>query len=84
MKIPRDLNGRDLARALGRLCYEVTRQTGSHIRLTTSRGGTHHVTIPDHRPLRVGTLPPCSPRSARITGWIVNRSCAPSSATDPA
>lgn len=56
MKIPRDLNGGELARALGRLGYEVTRQSGSHIRLTTERGGTHHVTIPDHRPLRVGTL----------------------------
>ena len=56
MKIPRDLNGRDLARALGRLGYEITRQSGSHIRLTTGLRGTHHVTIPDHRPLRVGTL----------------------------
>jgi predicted RNA binding protein YcfA (HicA-like mRNA interferase family) len=56
VRIPRDLDGRALARALGRLGYEVTRQTGSHMRLTTSVGGTHHVTVPDHRPLRVGTL----------------------------
>jgi len=35
---------------------KVTRQTGSHIRLTTTRGGEHHVTIPHHKSLRVGTL----------------------------
>jgi predicted RNA binding protein YcfA (HicA-like mRNA interferase family) len=34
----------------------VTRQTGSHMRLTTSQGGEHHVTIPRHKSLRVGTL----------------------------
>ena len=38
------------------LCYEVTRQTGSHIRLTTTQEGEHHVTIPLHGSLRVGTL----------------------------
>ena len=55
-RLPRDLNGAELARALGVLGYRVTRQTGSHIRLTTERGGEHHVTIPAHSPLRVGTL----------------------------
>jgi predicted RNA binding protein YcfA (HicA-like mRNA interferase family) len=35
----------------------VTRQTGSHIRLTSTYKGTeHHLTIPRHKPLRVGTL----------------------------
>jgi predicted RNA binding protein YcfA (HicA-like mRNA interferase family) len=29
---------------------------GSHLRLTTTEGGEHHVTIPQHSPLRVGTL----------------------------
>ncbi len=56
MRIPRDLTGQELIKALGKLGYEVTRQSGSHIRLTTSRNGTHHVTIPDHRPIKVGTL----------------------------
>jgi predicted RNA binding protein YcfA (HicA-like mRNA interferase family) len=55
-RLPRDLAGTDLARALGRFGYQITRQTGSHIRLTTQRGGEHHVTIPDHAALRVGTL----------------------------
>ena len=40
MKLPRDLSGSDLARALQVLGYRVTRQTGSHMRLTTTeRGG---------------------------------------------
>ena len=56
MRIPRDLTGKELIRALAKLGYEVTRQSGSHIRLTTSRNGTHHVTVPDHRPIKVGTL----------------------------
>jgi predicted RNA binding protein YcfA (HicA-like mRNA interferase family) len=56
MKLPRDLSGPDLAKVLRTLGYEVTRQTGSHIRLTTMQRGEHHVTVPDHAPLRVGTL----------------------------
>ena len=57
MKLPRDISGDKLARLLRRFGYEATRQTGSHIRLTsTSRGEKHHITIPAHRELRVGTL----------------------------
>ncbi|MHC4136872.1 MAG: type II toxin-antitoxin system HicA family toxin [Planctomycetota bacterium] len=56
MKLPRDVSGRQLAAALTRLGYEITRQTGSHIRVTTQQGGDHHITIPDHDPLKVGTL----------------------------
>ena len=41
---------------LRRYGYEVTRQTGSHMRLTTTQVGEHHVTIPRHGSLRVGTL----------------------------
>ena len=56
MKLPRDVSGADLARALQRVGYRVTRQTGSHMRLTTSERGEHHVTIPAHGSLRIGTL----------------------------
>jgi predicted RNA binding protein YcfA (HicA-like mRNA interferase family) len=56
MKLPRDVSGTDLAKALKVLGYQVTRQTGSHLRLTTTEGGEHHITIPQHDPLRVGTL----------------------------
>jgi predicted RNA binding protein YcfA (HicA-like mRNA interferase family) len=56
MRIPRDLSGADLVKRLGRLGYALTRQTGSHIRLTTAEQGAHHITIPNHDPLRIGTL----------------------------
>ena len=56
MKLPRDLSGADLAKALTRLGYRITRQTGSHLRLTTELPAQHHVTIPAHDPLKVGTL----------------------------
>ena len=57
MRIPRDLNGTDLAKQLGRLGYSITRQSGSHMRLTRLDGDQEqHLTIPAHKPLRVGTL----------------------------
>jgi predicted RNA binding protein YcfA (HicA-like mRNA interferase family) len=56
VRLPRDLSSRHLVRALGILGYHTTRETGSHLRLTTQLGGEHHVTIPDHDALRVGTL----------------------------
>ena len=56
MKLPRDLSGPQLIKALSALGYDVTREESTHVRLTTLRGGEHHVTIPKHSPLRVGTL----------------------------
>ncbi|QHV01156.1 type II toxin-antitoxin system HicA family toxin [Synechocystis sp. CACIAM 05] len=56
MKLPRDLSGKDLAKKLKRFGYEVSHQTGSHIRLTTQHNGEHHLTIPAHSPLKIGTL----------------------------
>ncbi|HET9063848.1 MAG TPA: type II toxin-antitoxin system HicA family toxin [Candidatus Binatia bacterium] len=56
MKLPRDVSGPELAKALGAFGYRVTRQTGSHMRLTTEERGEHHITIPAHAELRLGTL----------------------------
>ncbi len=56
MRIPRQVSGLDLARALRALGDERVRQDGSHLRLTTEVNGTHHVTIPAHKPIKVGTL----------------------------
>lgn len=57
MRLPRGLRGDELVRKLGAFGYEPTRQTGSHIRLTRTMGEEHHhVTIPRHGALRVGTL----------------------------
>ncbi len=56
MKIPRNVDGEELARSLRILGYRITRQTGSHIRLTLSGENEHHITIPNHNPIKIGTL----------------------------
>ena len=57
MKLPRQISGEELARLLHRYGYQITRQTGSHLRLTSKfNGSQHHVTIPAHKDLRIGTL----------------------------
>ena len=56
MRLPRDLTGAQLVRALDRLGYGATRQLGSHVRLTCNVPTQHHVTVPNHDPLRIGTL----------------------------
>jgi predicted RNA binding protein YcfA (HicA-like mRNA interferase family) len=56
MRIPRDLSGTDLVKRLGKRGYAISRQTGSHLRLTRNEGGEQHVTILDHDPLRIDTL----------------------------
>jgi len=56
MKVPRDIRGEHLAKLLGKYDYVVTRQTGSHIRLTRTTKEEHHITIPKHKTLKIGTL----------------------------
>ena len=55
-KIPRDITGADFVKLLKPLGYKVIRHSGSHIRITTSEQGEHHATIPNHNPLKIGTL----------------------------
>ena len=56
MKTPRDLSGQELVQALRKLGYAVTRQSGSHLRVTTQQGGEHHEVVPNHSPIKLGTL----------------------------
>lgn len=56
MRLPRDLSGNDLAQILRKLGDSISRQTGSHLRRTTTEHGEHRLTIPQHSPLRIGTL----------------------------
>jgi predicted RNA binding protein YcfA (HicA-like mRNA interferase family) len=57
LKVPRGLSGVELEKLLHRFGYEATRQHGSHIRLTSNiRGEEHHITVPAHKFLKVGTL----------------------------
>ena len=56
MKTPRDLSGGELISALSIFGYSRVRQTGSHVQLVTHENGEHHLSIPLHSPLRIGTL----------------------------
>jgi predicted RNA binding protein YcfA (HicA-like mRNA interferase family) len=68
MKLPRDLGGLELAKLLRRYGYEVSRQTGSHLRLVSHFCGTeHHITIPAHDNLKVGTL---SAILSEVSGYL--------------
>ena len=57
MKLPRDIDAKDLIKALTRLGYKETRQIGSHVRLTLAKENSqYHITIPNHSPIKIGTL----------------------------
>ena len=57
MKLPRDISGRELVKALTRQWgYSQVHQVGSHIILQTETPEHHRVAVPDHRPLRIGTF----------------------------
>ena len=57
MKLPRNLDAQALIRHLERKwSYEIVRQTGSHIRLRTTEPSPHAITVPNHTPLKTGTL----------------------------
>ncbi len=53
MKLPRDLSGEEICRALRRLGFVLVRQTGSHAHYT--KGGLH-ACVPMHRELKPKTL----------------------------
>ncbi len=57
MKLSRDESGASLVKKFAALGYVVTRQKGSHIRLTKkSVDKEHNITIPNHDPIKVGLL----------------------------
>ena len=56
MRMARDVSAQDLIKLLKPYGYIVTRQTGSHIRLSTDQNGQHHITVPNHKSIKIGTL----------------------------
>ncbi|MTJ50335.1 type II toxin-antitoxin system HicA family toxin [Dolichospermum sp. UHCC 0259] len=57
MKIPRNLKGSDLVQTLCKTWdYKIVNQEGIHIILETETPAHHRLCVPDHNPLRVGTL----------------------------
>jgi predicted RNA binding protein YcfA (HicA-like mRNA interferase family) len=53
MKVPRDVNGTEAARALRRAGFERLRQSGSHLIM---RKDSRTVVVPQHKPIKPGTL----------------------------
>ena len=53
MRVPRDVNGTEAAKALRRLGFADLRQTGSH---HIMRRGHRTVVVPMHKPIKTGTL----------------------------
>jgi predicted RNA binding protein YcfA (HicA-like mRNA interferase family) len=56
MKIPRNLDGGELVKRLGKVGYKKQHQSGSHIIIKTERNGENTQSVPNHKPLKVGTL----------------------------
>lgn len=57
MKLSRNVAGDELVKSLQKIGYVISRQKGSHIRMTCSLPqGEHHITIPNHNPIKIGTL----------------------------
>jgi len=57
MIVPKDIKGREVLKLLEKhYGYRQSRQMGSHIRATTPEKGQHHVTIPNHDPVKENTL----------------------------
>ena len=57
MKVPRDLSGAQLVKVLCRdWNYGVVHQEGSHIILQTDTPMPQRISVPNHNPIRVGTL----------------------------
>jgi predicted RNA binding protein YcfA (HicA-like mRNA interferase family) len=67
MKLPRDLNGVELAKRLERVGFVQVHQTGSHIICRAGEYG-HTEPVPAHRPLKVGTLASILRRVANAMG----------------
>jgi predicted RNA binding protein YcfA (HicA-like mRNA interferase family) len=71
MKIPRDVNGPQLVKALRVLGYTLDRQKGSHIRVSTQQDGENHEVVPHHHPIKTGTLSGILKRIASHHGLTV-------------
>ena len=57
MRQPRDLSGTDLIKLLSKHHgYRRVNQEGSHVILETDSPRHHRLAVPDHNPLRIGTL----------------------------
>ena len=52
----KNLSGQDVLKIFAKFGFEKVDQEGSHIRMTTRMRREHHVTVPDHKVLPLGTF----------------------------
>ena len=73
MKVPRNVSAGNLVNSLKRHGYFVVRQTGSHIRLSKrlDSGEEHNITIPNHAPIKIGTLQSIASEVCRLNKLIL-------------
>ena len=74
MKVPRDVDADNLISALKRYGYIIVRQTGSHVRLSKRlhNGDKHSITIPNHKPIKIGTLKSIASQVCIINNLDIN------------
>lgn len=70
-KLPTDLSGGDLVKALQRIGFVVQRQRGSHIVLRRDSPFAR-VTVPNHKVLRVGTLRTILNQAQMTVGQLID------------
>jgi predicted RNA binding protein YcfA (HicA-like mRNA interferase family) len=69
MKLPRDLSGLELIKLLCKnYGYRRVNQERSHVILETNTPRQHRISIPDHTPLRIGTLNAILKAIAKVQG----------------
>ena len=56
MKLPPGAGHERVVRLIERLGYRLVRQTGSHMQFVHSGPPEHHLSVPRHRVVRIGTL----------------------------
>ncbi|MBX2967390.1 MAG: type II toxin-antitoxin system HicA family toxin [Cyclobacteriaceae bacterium] len=57
MKLPRNISARELIKSLGKIGYEVTRQKGSHIRLSCNFPSEYRVQYQIMTPSKSAVIP---------------------------
>ena len=72
MKLPRGVSGERLFQVLQRLGYSVIRQKGSHTRLRHDGHPVHSITVPQHDPLKTGTLHGILSEVARMRSMTID------------
>jgi predicted RNA binding protein YcfA (HicA-like mRNA interferase family) len=73
MKVPRDVDADVLIRLLNRYGYFLVRQTGSHVRLSKCINGEGHaITVPNHNPIKIGTLQKIAKDVCYMNGININ------------